>query len=136
MGVTRDATSRDMLAESATKRKGESMKKFLVLYKAPTSSFEQMKKATPEQQKAGMDAWMAWSKKGAASIVDMGGPLGKSLRVSKDGTASPSSNDLGGFSILQAESKEALAVTLKGHPHFMTPDGTIEVVELMAIPGM
>jgi len=34
------------------------MKKFLVLYKAPTASFEQMKKATPEQQKAGMDAWM------------------------------------------------------------------------------
>ena len=63
------------------------MKKFLVLYKAPTSSFEQMKKATPEQQKAGMDAWMSWSKKTASSTVDMGGPLGKSLRVTK--TAHP-----------------------------------------------
>ncbi|HTQ45407.1 MAG TPA: hypothetical protein VMI75_21765 [Polyangiaceae bacterium] len=30
------------------------MKRFLVLYRAPTSSFDQMKKsATPEQQKAG-----------------------------------------------------------------------------------
>src|SRR5436305_9658 len=47
------------------------MKKFLVLYKAPTSAFEQMQKSTPEQQKAGMDAWMAWSKKAASSIVDM-----------------------------------------------------------------
>ncbi len=28
------------------------MKKFLVLYKAPASSFEQMGKATPDQQKA------------------------------------------------------------------------------------
>ena len=44
------------------------MKKFLVLYKAPTSSFEQMKKASPEQQKAGMDGWMAWSKKAAGAI--------------------------------------------------------------------
>jgi hypothetical protein len=35
------------------------MKKFLVLYKASTASFEQMKKATPEQQKAGMDVWMS-----------------------------------------------------------------------------
>jgi len=110
------------------------MKKFLVLYKAPTSAFEQMKKATPEQQKAGMDAWMAWGKKAHASIVDMGAPLGKSLRVTKS-SASPTTNDLGGFSILQAESKEALAETLKGHPHFMMPDGFIEVVELMAMPG-
>jgi hypothetical protein len=111
------------------------VKKFLALYKAPASSFEQMMKATPEQQKAGMDAWMAWSKSAASAIVDLGAPLGKSLRVAKSG-ASPSTNDLGGYSILQAESKEALAEILKGHPHFMTPDGTIEVVEIMPIPGM
>jgi hypothetical protein len=112
------------------------MKKFLVLYKAPTASFEQMMKSTPEQQKAGMDAWMSWSKSAAKAIVDMGAPLGKSLRVTKGGGGSPTTNDLGGYSILQAESKEALAETLKGHPHFMTPDGTIEVVEVMPIPGM
>jgi hypothetical protein len=112
------------------------MKKFLVLYKAPTSAFEQMKKSTPEQQKAGMDAWMAWSKKAGSSIVDMGAPLGKSLRVTKGGGASPSTNDLGGYSILQGESKEAVAQSLKEHPHFMMPEGSIEVVELMQIPGM
>jgi hypothetical protein len=111
------------------------MKKFLVLYRAPSTSFEQMKKATPEQQKAGMDAWMSWSKKAASSIVDMGAPLGKSLRVSKSG-ASPNTNDLGGYSVLQAESEEALAEALKDHPHFMTPEGFIDVVELMSIPGM
>lgn len=111
------------------------MKKFLVLYKAPTSSFQEAMKATPEEQKAGMDAWMTWGKKAAASIVDMGAPLGKSLLVTKD-AASPNTNDLGGYSILQAESKEALAETLKGHPHFMMPNGTIEVVEVMPVPGM
>jgi hypothetical protein len=116
-------------------RKDATMKKFLVLYKAPTSAFEQMQKATPEQQKAGMDAWMAWSKKTASAIVDMGAPLGKSLRVTNSG-ASPVTNDLGGYSILQAESKEALAESLKGHPHFMVQDGFIEIVELMPIPGM
>ena len=111
------------------------MKKFLVLYRAPASSFAQMKTATPEQQKAGMDAWMAWSKKSASSIVDMGGPLGKSLVVS-EASATPAGNDFGGFSILQAESKEALADALKGHPHFALPAATIEIVEVMAIPGM
>ena len=112
------------------------MKRFLVLYRAPASSFEQMKKATPEQQKAGMDAWMAWSKAAAASIVDMGAPLGKSLRATKGGDVAAVSNDLGGYSILQAESKEALSATMKGHPHFMMPEGSIDIVEIMAIPGM
>ncbi|HVU05034.1 MAG TPA: hypothetical protein VHE30_24965 [Polyangiaceae bacterium] len=111
------------------------MKKFLILYKAPTASFEQAMKSTPEQQKAGMDAWMKWGKKAESSIVDMGAPLGKSLRVTPKG-ASPVVNDLGGYSILQGESKEAVAKLLEGHPHFMMADGTIEVVELMPIPGM
>ncbi|MBK6694769.1 MAG: hypothetical protein IPG50_21545 [Myxococcales bacterium] len=111
------------------------MKKFLVLYKAPNSAFEQMKNSTPEQQKAGMDAWMAWSKKAQTNLVDMGAPLGKSLRVTPGGS-SPSTNDLGGYSVMQAESKEALAETMKGHPHFMMPDGAIEIVEIMPLPGM
>ena len=112
------------------------MKKFLVLYKASPSAFEQMKKATPEQQKAGMEAWMSWSKKAGSSIVDMGGPLGKSVRVAKGGATSAVTNDLGGYSVMQAESKEALAAHMKEHPHFMMPDGSIEIVELMPIPGM
>jgi hypothetical protein len=110
------------------------MKKFLVLYKASTSAFEQAMKSTPEQQRAGMEAWMAWGKKAAASIVDMGAPLGKALRVTPGG-ASPIKNDLGGYSILQADSKEALAETLKGHPHFMMADSSIEITELMPMPG-
>ena len=112
------------------------MKKFLVLYRASQSGFEQMMKTTPEQQKAGMDAWMNWSKKAAGSIVDMGAPLGKAVRVSKSGQVAQSPNDLGGYSIMQAESKEALAASMKEHPHFMMPDGWIEIVDLMPVPGM
>jgi hypothetical protein len=111
------------------------MKKFLVLYKAPAASFAQAMKATPEQAKAGMDLWMAWGKKAAASIVEMGAPLGSSLKVTPAG-ASPTTNDLGGYSILQGESKEAVAETMKGHPHFQMADGTIEIVEIVPIPGM
>jgi hypothetical protein len=83
-----------------------------------------------------MDAWMTWGKKAGPQIVDMGAPLGKSLRVAKDGSSAPVTNDLGGYSILQAESKEALAATLKGHPHFMMPESSIEIIELMPMPGM
>ena len=111
------------------------MKKFLVLYKASADEFARAMKAPPDQQKAGMDAWMAWSKKAASSIVDMGAPLGKAMRVTA-GSASPVTNDLGGYSVLQAETKEALAASLKGHPHFMMgPEATIEIVEVMPMPG-
>jgi hypothetical protein len=106
------------------------MKKFLVLYKASAEAFAEVKRSTPEQQKAGLEPWMIWSKKAADSIVDMGAPLGKSLLVTAQG-ATPTTNDLGGYSILQADTKEALADVLKGHPHF-----GIEVVELTPMPGM
>jgi hypothetical protein len=111
------------------------MKKFLVLYKAPPAAFEQMMKATPDQQKAGMDAWMKWGNAAKSSIVDMGAPLGKGLSVTQT-EAKQQPNDLGGYSIMQGESKEAVAEALKGHPHFMMPGGTIDVVEIMPIPGM
>ena len=110
------------------------MKKFMVLYRAPLTSFDEAMRAPPEQQKAGMDAWMGWAAKASAAIVDMGGPLGKTLKVTPAG-ASPTRNDLGGYSIMQAESKEALAETMKGHPHFMMPGGFIEIVELVPMPG-
>jgi hypothetical protein len=92
-------------------------------------------KATPEQHKSGIQAWMDWGQKAASSIVDMGAPLGKSMRVTAGGAAQ-NPNDLGGYSILQGESKEAVAESLKGHPHFMIPDGSIEVIEITPIPGM
>lgn len=111
------------------------MTKFLVLYKAPATAFAEMQKSTPEQQKAGMDAWMTWSKKAAAAIVDMGGPCGKGVRVTSTGSA-PEPNDLGGYSVLQAESKDALLEMLTGHPHFMMPGGFIDVIEIVKIPGM
>jgi hypothetical protein len=112
------------------------MKKFLVLYKATPSGYEQMmKSSTPERQKAGMEMWMQWSKKAASSLVDTGAPLGKAVKVTKGG-ATDTRNDLGGYSIMQAESKEALAAALEGHPHFMMPEGWIEITEIMSIPGM
>jgi hypothetical protein len=99
----------------------------------PASTFEQMKQATPEQQRSGTEAWVTWFEQAGPSIVDGGAPLGKSLRVTTSGAAAVA-NDLGGYSILQAESKEALAPSLTGHPHFLMREGVIELVEIMAVP--
>ena len=77
-----------------------------------------------------------WRTKASKSLVDMGGPLGKAVSVKKGGATAASPNDLGGYSVMQAESKEALAAQMKEHPHFMMPDGWIEIVEIMPVPGM
>ena len=91
-------------------------------------------KATPEQQKAGHGSLDGLGRQGGRDDRRHGGPLGKSLRVTPK-EVSPIKNDLGGYSILQGESKEAVAETLKGHPHFMTPDGSLEIIETHARPG-
>ena len=104
------------------------MKKYLVLFRAPAASIALMMKATPEQQEAGMNIWMGWSKAAENAIIDMGSPLGKTLSLTTERAWMPTTNDLCGFQILEAESREALTEILKGHPHFMVPNGTIDVV--------
>ena len=111
------------------------MKKFLVLYRASQSGFEQMMKAPPEQQKAGMDAWMAWSKKAGSAVVDLGLPLGEGASVNK-GSVGKATTTVRGFSVLQGESMGDITKLLADHPHFMMQGGTIEVLETMQIPGM
>jgi hypothetical protein len=111
------------------------MKKFMVLCRAPKSAMEQIARATPEQAKAGMDAWMAWNKKAGKAIVDLGQPLGSGKSVKGNGRAGPSDSDVTGFSIMQAESAAKLEEQLKGHPHFKTPGGTMEVLEFLPMLG-
>lgn len=111
------------------------MSKYLVLYRASASAADQMANATPEQMQAGMDAWMNWSKRAGDAVVDLGAPLGNGRHIG-DGSASASDTDVTGFSILQADSADAVFELLRDHPHFQTPgDSSIEVLELLPMPG-
>jgi YCII-related domain len=103
------------------------MTKFLVLYRGEQSAMELMARATPEQQQAGMQAWMTWAEKAGPAIVDLGAPLAP--------VADGGDGGLGGFSIMQAESAKALDAVLDGHPH-TAQGGTIEVYEFLPMPGM
>jgi YCII-related domain len=107
----------------------KSLTKFLVLYRAGRSAREQMSAASPEEQQAGMQAWMDWAGKAGSAIVDLGSPLAPAAGSAASG------NPIGGFSILQAESVDALQAVLEGHPH-TTQGGTIEILEFLAPPGM
>jgi hypothetical protein len=113
------------------------MKKFMVLYMASKAEFEKMmKSSTPEQHQKGMEAWMKWMNENKTSLVDGGAPLGKTKRVDSNG-ASNTKNEIGGYSVVQAESHDAAAKMFgKDHPHLQVPGAWIEIVEIMPVPGM
>ncbi len=75
-----------------------------------------MASATPEQIKAMMDGWMAWGERCGAGLIEMGAPLAPATNVSSTGT-SASESRVSGYSILEAETKEAALAMLDGHPH-------------------
>ena len=105
------------------------MTKYLVLYRSKMTAGEQMAQSTPEQAQAGMEAWMAWAEQAGDAVVDLGTPLAV---VEAGGD---SGDPIGGYSILQADSDEALAKVLEGHPH-LAMGGTIETLEFLSMPGM
>jgi hypothetical protein len=113
------------------------MKKFMVLYMASKAELEKMmKNSTPEQQQKGMEAWMKWMNENKTSLADGGAPLGKTKRVDSNG-ASNTKNEIGGYSVVQAESHDAATKIFgKDHPHLQVPGAWIEIVEIMPVPGI
>ena len=89
-----------------------------------------------EKEKAGMAAWMKWATDHKADIVNMGAPLGATKVVSKAGVTD-TRNEMGAWTVVQAESADAAAKLFTGHPHFEHfPGDRIEVMECLPIPGM
>ena len=93
-----------------------------------------METASAEDRKKGMDEWRTWMKKNMAIFADMGGPTGKNMQVTASGMTQVS-NDIGGYSIVQAESAEAAAKLLAGNPHFQIPGAIIDLAEIVQMGG-
>jgi hypothetical protein len=87
------------------------------------------------KEREGKAAWTAWAQKYQAAIVFMGGPLGKTKKVSSSGIADIS-NELGAFTVVRAESHEAAAKIFERHPHFsIFPGDGVEIMPVLPIPG-
>ncbi|MFM9500851.1 hypothetical protein ACKI1Q_45710, partial [Streptomyces galilaeus] len=79
---------------------------------------------------------MAWAKRHEAAIVAMGGPLGKTKRVSANGIEDVS-NAMGAFTVVRAASHETAAALFEQHPHFTIFAGeSIEIMPVLPIPAM
>jgi hypothetical protein len=116
------------------------MKTFLAVYLGSAAAMDAWKNMDEAQRKqketAGIQAWHAWVQANAQAIVDQGGPLGKTKRISKQGIADVR-NEMGAYTVVQAESHEAAAKLFENHPHFtIFPGDAVEVMERLAIPGM
>lgn len=109
------------------------MGKYMVLYRSSATAGEQMG-ADPEQAAAGMKLWMDWAARAADALVDLGSPLNEAGTVPSGGGTGGS--HIGGYSIMQADSVDAVNTLLEGHPHLHAPDASIEVLEILQVPGM
>lgn len=82
-----------------------------------------------------MKAWMEWGTKHAASIINQGGPLGKTKRTASDGV-SDTRNGMAAYVVVKAESHEEAAKMFLNHPHFtIFPGDAVEIMECLPFPG-
>jgi len=89
-----------------------------------------------KRERQGMAAWHAWGEQNQAAVSAMGGPLGKTKRVSADGTKDIS-NELGAFMVVRAASHEAAARLFENHPHFTVfPGEAVEIMPVLPIPSL
>ena len=116
------------------------MKRFMAVYTGSPNAFENYAKRfkTEEERKAndrkGMAAWHQWVEDHKRAIVDMGAPLGRTKRVTKEGIAD-TRNNLAAYTVVEAESQEAAAKMFVGHPHFaIFPGDGVEIMECLPIP--
>jgi len=106
------------------------MAKFLALYTGKPGG------QPPDQATIakGMQAWGDWMTRHAGAIVDTGGPLGKTKKVSAGGIAD-FQNNLGGYVVVEAEDQDAAARMFEGHPSFsIFPGEGVEVMPCLPIP--
>ena len=96
--------------------------------------------ALPEAERrakehAGIAAWKAWVDKHRAAVSEMGGPLGKTKKITERGVEDVS-NEMGACMVVRAESHAAAARLFENHPHFaIFPGESVEIMPILPIPA-
>jgi hypothetical protein len=111
------------------------MAKFVVLYNAPQSAEATMDNNDPAAAAEGMKLWTDWAGRTGEHLADMGAPLGNGQEITPAGVSAADAN-VGGYSLLEADSVEQAVALMDGHPHLMMPGATIQVFQALDIPGM
>jgi len=111
------------------------MARFMLLYEAPRRAEDVMANSTPEEMEAGMTEWLAWKDRiGGDDVLEWGMPVQARAHLDGGGT-SPSTSQASGYSILTADSLDDAVAMAADHPHLKQPGTSIEVLELISMPG-
>jgi hypothetical protein len=109
------------------------MAKFMAVYTGTGGPERQMPDA--ETMAKGMAAWQGWMQQHAGQIVDTGGPLGKTKRVTKAGVADHR-NNIAAYVVVEAADQDAAAAMFLDHPHFaIFPGDGVDIMPCLPIPG-
>ena len=96
------------------------MPRFLAVYTMKPedlASFRSLPKAEQDAIDAqGVRQWAAWEERNAANILDRGGMVGKTTRVTKHGVTE-ARNPFCGYLVVEAETADAAARLFLDHPH-------------------
>lgn len=112
------------------------MPKFMILYNAPEKADEFMAQSTPEEMKAGMEAWIKWKDALDDSVkFDFGLPLQAVGNITKT-VVGDSHSSASGYSTIEGDSKAQIVELFKTHPHLDRPGTSIDVLEMLPMPGM
>jgi hypothetical protein len=114
------------------------MKNFLAVFTGSPQGMDQWNAldatARAQREREGIAAWHQWVEDHSDAIVDNGGPLGKTKRVTSAGIAD-FRNALSAYTVVRAESPEAAAALFANHPHFtIFPGDGVEVMEVLPMP--
>jgi hypothetical protein len=112
------------------------MAKFMILYSSTMDANETMANATPEEMKASMNDWIKWQEEAGKTFkMEWGLPLQPVGKVSSTGITDSDSH-VSGYATAEGESKDALLELLKSHPHLQRPGASIDLLEMLPMPGM
>ncbi len=95
------------------------MTEFLALYHASKAAKEKFGEMSSEEMSKTMEAWMKWAQNCGEHLIDMvggGAPLGNGKHLETSGST-PSSSEVGGYSIMQADNVVKIEELLKDNPH-------------------
>lgn len=108
----------------------------LTMTRDDLAKFRAMPKADQDAVDArGLREWEEWDRRNAAFLPDLGGMVGKTLRVSRNGTA-PAVNDICGYVVVEAETIEAAAAIFVDHPHITTfPGDAVDIMPFLTGPA-
>ncbi|MDJ0906692.1 MAG: YciI family protein [Woeseiaceae bacterium] len=91
------------------------------------------KPKSPEEGAKNMAEWQAWLGSLGEAVINPGTPLSGTRTVSSDGVE-PSSSTMSGFTVVEADSIDAAVEMAQSSP-FLKTNGTIDVSEVMELPG-